>query len=144
MSLEQFLAWEERQPLRYEFDGFQPVAMTGGTVQLDVTVLALYCRRAPGALCHRGLSPGQGARGDACAYLWICPPPGDCMALVVVPRLMARLRQESHTAPLGEAVWPGYRPAGAWPTATSGLAESLDGFPGENAKFCTVALPQCV
>jgi Uma2 family endonuclease len=31
MSPEQFLAWEERQPLRYEFDGFQPVAMTGGT-----------------------------------------------------------------------------------------------------------------
>jgi Uma2 family endonuclease len=31
MSLRQFLAWEERQPLRYEFDGFQPVAMTGGT-----------------------------------------------------------------------------------------------------------------
>src|ERR1700742_3620680 len=31
MSLEQFLAWEERQPLRYEFNGDQPVAMTGGT-----------------------------------------------------------------------------------------------------------------
>jgi Uma2 family endonuclease len=31
MTLEQFLAWEERQPLRYEFDGFRPVAMTGGT-----------------------------------------------------------------------------------------------------------------
>jgi Uma2 family endonuclease len=31
MSREQFLAWEEMQPLRYEFDGFQPVAMTGGT-----------------------------------------------------------------------------------------------------------------
>jgi Uma2 family endonuclease len=31
MSLPQFLAWEQRQPLRYEFDGFQPVAMTGGT-----------------------------------------------------------------------------------------------------------------
>jgi Uma2 family endonuclease len=30
MTLEQFLAWEERQELRYEFDGFQPVAMTGG------------------------------------------------------------------------------------------------------------------
>ncbi len=27
----QFLAWEEAQELRYEFDGFQPVAMTGGT-----------------------------------------------------------------------------------------------------------------
>jgi Uma2 family endonuclease len=31
MTLQQFLAWEERQELRYEFDGFQPVAMTGGT-----------------------------------------------------------------------------------------------------------------
>jgi Uma2 family endonuclease len=31
MTIDQFLAWEERQELRYEFDGFQPVAMTGGT-----------------------------------------------------------------------------------------------------------------
>jgi Uma2 family endonuclease len=31
MTLQQFLAWEERQELRYEFDGFQPVAMTGVT-----------------------------------------------------------------------------------------------------------------
>jgi Uma2 family endonuclease len=35
MTLAQFLAWEERQELRYEFDGFQPVAMTGGTVAHD-------------------------------------------------------------------------------------------------------------
>ena len=33
MSLEAFLAWEERQELRFEFDGFQPVAMTGGTFE---------------------------------------------------------------------------------------------------------------
>lgn len=31
MTLEQFLAWENRQELRHEFDGFQPIAMTGGT-----------------------------------------------------------------------------------------------------------------
>ncbi len=31
MTLAEFLAWEERQPLRYEFDGIGPVAMTGGT-----------------------------------------------------------------------------------------------------------------
>jgi Uma2 family endonuclease len=31
MTLEQFLAWEERQELRYEFDGFWSVAMAGGT-----------------------------------------------------------------------------------------------------------------
>lgn len=30
MSLADFLAWEERQELRFEFDGFGPVAMTGG------------------------------------------------------------------------------------------------------------------
>ena len=31
MTLAEFLEWEERQPLRYEFDGVGPVAMTGGT-----------------------------------------------------------------------------------------------------------------
>ena len=29
MTLEQFLAWEERQEFKHEFDGFQPVAMAG-------------------------------------------------------------------------------------------------------------------
>jgi Uma2 family endonuclease len=33
MTLDEFLEWEERQELRYAFDGFQPVAMTGGTVE---------------------------------------------------------------------------------------------------------------
>jgi Uma2 family endonuclease len=36
MGLEEFLAWERRQELRYEFDGIQPVAMTGGTVAHSV------------------------------------------------------------------------------------------------------------
>ncbi len=31
MTLAEFLEWEERQPLRYEFDGVGPIAMTGGT-----------------------------------------------------------------------------------------------------------------
>ena len=31
MSLEAFLDWESRQELRFEFDGFEPHAMTGGT-----------------------------------------------------------------------------------------------------------------
>jgi hypothetical protein len=33
MSLETFLAWEEQQELRWEFDGFEPVAVTGGTAE---------------------------------------------------------------------------------------------------------------
>ena len=32
ITLEKFLAWEECQPARFEFDGFHPIAMTGGTV----------------------------------------------------------------------------------------------------------------
>ena len=31
MSLEEFLAWEEQQELRWEYDGSQTVAMVGGT-----------------------------------------------------------------------------------------------------------------
>ena len=31
MTLAEFLDWEDRQELRYEFDGLQPIAMTGGT-----------------------------------------------------------------------------------------------------------------
>jgi Uma2 family endonuclease len=31
MGLNEFLAWEEKQELRWEFDGFAPTAMTGGT-----------------------------------------------------------------------------------------------------------------
>jgi Uma2 family endonuclease len=31
MTRDEFLAWEQTQELRYEFDGFEPVAMSGGT-----------------------------------------------------------------------------------------------------------------
>ncbi len=31
MTVEEFLEWERRQERRYEFDGLQAVAMTGGT-----------------------------------------------------------------------------------------------------------------
>jgi Uma2 family endonuclease len=31
MTLAEFLSWEDRQELKHEFDGFSPIAMTGGT-----------------------------------------------------------------------------------------------------------------
>jgi hypothetical protein len=31
MTLEAFLEWEDRQPLRHEFDGVRAISMTGGT-----------------------------------------------------------------------------------------------------------------
>jgi Uma2 family endonuclease len=41
MTLPQFLAWEERQELRYEFDGFRPVAMPDVTIAHDIIGNAL-------------------------------------------------------------------------------------------------------
>lgn len=57
MSLEEFLVWEARQELRYEFDGFQPVAMTGAT-------------RAHGRI-QRNLTIAVGGRlrGTSCEFL---------------------------------------------------------------------------
>ncbi len=41
MTVDEFLDWEGRQELRYEFDGFQPVAMTGGTFAHDTIQINL-------------------------------------------------------------------------------------------------------
>ena len=41
MSPEEFLAWEETQELRWEFDGVRPVAMVGGTLAHDVVNMNL-------------------------------------------------------------------------------------------------------
>jgi Uma2 family endonuclease len=50
MTVADFLAWEERQEYRWEFDGFQPVAMTGGTRAHEIigtnVVVALQNRLA--------------------------------------------------------------------------------------------------
>lgn len=35
MTVEAFLEWEERQELKWEFDGWRPVAMAGGTLAHD-------------------------------------------------------------------------------------------------------------
>lgn len=50
-TVDEFLTWERSQPLRYEFDGIQPIGMTGGSqrharVQTDL-VLAVGNRLQP-------------------------------------------------------------------------------------------------
>ena len=55
MSKEEFLAWEERQELRYEFDGIRPVAMTGGTDEHDaiqVNLIRALANRLQGKQCR--------------------------------------------------------------------------------------------
>jgi Uma2 family endonuclease len=52
MSLDEFLAWEERQEPRYEFDGVRAVGMVGGTAahaRISANLItALNLRRRPG------------------------------------------------------------------------------------------------
>lgn len=55
MTLEQFLAWEDRQALRWEFDGFRPVAMNGGTVghsTIQTNLLTALTSRLRGKPCR--------------------------------------------------------------------------------------------
>jgi Uma2 family endonuclease len=55
MTLDEFLAWEERQELRYEFDGFQPVAMTGGTAEhadIQRNLITALTNRLRGSRCR--------------------------------------------------------------------------------------------
>jgi Uma2 family endonuclease len=55
MILGSFLAWEERQELRYEFDGFRPIAMTGGTyahARLQTSLLRSLGNRLDGKPCE--------------------------------------------------------------------------------------------
>jgi Uma2 family endonuclease len=54
ISLDEFLAWEAKQDLRWEFDGFAPVAMTGGTSEHSTIQLNLY------------LAVGDRLRGKPC------------------------------------------------------------------------------
>ena len=55
MTLDEFIAWEERQELRYEFDGFQPVAVTGGSYAHDavsINLAAALVSRLRGTRCR--------------------------------------------------------------------------------------------
>jgi Uma2 family endonuclease len=55
MTLAEFLHWEERQELRYEFDGIQSVDITGGTLRHDSiggTLRALLHQRLRGNACR--------------------------------------------------------------------------------------------
>ena len=72
MTRQQFFAWAEAQDVRHEFDGFQPVAMTGGTVnhsQITQNVHFALRTRLRGSGC-RPLGPDAGVAtvGDAVRY----------------------------------------------------------------------------
>ncbi len=55
MTPDEFLAWEAGQELKWEFDGLQPVAMTGGTrahAVVQANLLTALTNRLSGKPCH--------------------------------------------------------------------------------------------
>jgi len=72
MTREEFFDWVQAQDTRYEFDGFAPVAMTGGNInhsQITQNILFSLRARLRGSPC-RPLGPDVGLAtvGDAVRY----------------------------------------------------------------------------
>ena len=66
MTREEFFDWAQAQEIRYEFDGFEPVAMTGGTANhslITQNVLVALRTRLRGGSC-RPMGPDAGVATD--------------------------------------------------------------------------------
>ncbi|MDQ2803386.1 MAG: Uma2 family endonuclease [Pseudomonadota bacterium] len=72
MTREEFFGWAEAQDARYEFDGFQPVAMTGGSINHNLITLSIHRAlhaRLSGSSCQPlGPDAGVATIGDAVRY----------------------------------------------------------------------------
>lgn len=72
MSRDEFFPWAQAQEVRYEFDGFEPVAMTGGTVnhnQVTINLAVALRARLMGSGCRPyGPDAGIATIGDAVRY----------------------------------------------------------------------------
>jgi Uma2 family endonuclease len=72
MTREEFFNWAQGQDIRYEFDGFEPVAMTGGNInhsQITQNILVSLRTHLRGGNC-RPLGPDAGVAtvGNAVRY----------------------------------------------------------------------------
>jgi Uma2 family endonuclease len=81
MTREQFFQWAEAQDARFEFDGFQPVAMTGGNLRhsmIHLNIHAALNQRLKGTGCRPlGADAGLATIGDTVWYpdaLVACTP----------------------------------------------------------------------
>jgi Uma2 family endonuclease len=72
MTRDQFFDWAEAQDARYEFDGFEPVAMTGGNLNHNSIAFnihrALHARLRGTGCRPRGLDAGVATIGDTVRY----------------------------------------------------------------------------
>lgn len=101
MSVSEFIAWEERQELRWEFDGVRAVAMNGGTVAHETiadTLRALLREHLRGSGC-RVLGPGiKIATADGIRYpdaLITCTPVEGSATIVPNPVVLFEVHSAS-------------------------------------------------
>jgi Uma2 family endonuclease len=92
LSRDAFFEWAEAQPLRYEFDGSAPVAMTGGTAGhslIQQNIIAGLRARLRGGPCRPfGPDAGIATIGDAVRYpdaVVSCAPVRDADRLIAEP-----------------------------------------------------------
>ncbi len=92
MTREQFLDWAQAQDARYEFDGFEPVAMTGGSLNHNRIALNLHralFNRLEGSGCEAfGPDAGIATVGNAVRYpdgVVTCTPAAGAGSLVPDP-----------------------------------------------------------
>jgi Uma2 family endonuclease len=101
IALAEFLAWEERQQLRYEFDGLQPIARTGGTaahafIQRNIAVaLATRLRGGPCKFAGSNLKVEVAGRIRYPDGFVICTPIGNRDQVVRDPVVIFEVMSES-------------------------------------------------
>lgn len=101
MGLDRFLAWEERQPLRYEFDGFEPVAMAGGTAAhaaIQSNLAIAIGGRLRGSPCRFYGSDPKIAVAGSIRYpdgFVVCSRPADDATVVTDPVVVFEILSES-------------------------------------------------
>jgi (1->4)-alpha-D-glucan 1-alpha-D-glucosylmutase len=99
-----------------------------GRMKLYVTSLALHCRRThPGLFATGEYLPAQTMGAKRPHIFGFVRRQGNCGAIVILPRLMARLLSDGQEAPLGEGVWhdtkvlvPGVEPQWSWHNVFTG------------------------
>jgi Uma2 family endonuclease len=101
MTVEEFLAWEERQEGRYEFDGFRPVAISGGTYAHEMiagNILMELGARLRGSHC----TPlGQGMKIEVAGRirypdaLVVCSPVGRKATVIKDPVVVFEVLSDS-------------------------------------------------
>ena len=92
MSRDEFFPWAEAQEERYEFDGFEPVAMTGGSLghsRITINILSQLINRLKGRPCQPlGPDAGVATIGNAVRYpeaVVTCSPYNDRDLIVPNP-----------------------------------------------------------